>query len=244
MKYLVMWLITVMASFGMELSNELRYLKDVADNGYKIDINKLKELKEKMNIKTPSLARFLIPIYNMMIALQNTMKYSNNREMFLTELSVFDCLEEMSEYEKKEYAKKPTGLNAILVPFKVELKAQKAIRIENKQDGNIIYFELDVNKNIVIIKTIGPVSKLNHQEQVNAVNEALNQFKQNIENIRKVNQVLQDVEKDDIMNIGNSQNGLTFSKTQADIIELEKLKHELLDASLQEKDKVYKKNMN
>ena len=46
MKYLVMWLITVMASFGMELSNELRYLKDVADNGYKIDINKLKELNE------------------------------------------------------------------------------------------------------------------------------------------------------------------------------------------------------
>lgn len=40
MKYLFMWLITVIASFGMDITIVGKFLKDIVDCGYKIDLKK------------------------------------------------------------------------------------------------------------------------------------------------------------------------------------------------------------
>lgn len=44
MEFLALWLGTCVASFGMEITNELRMFKDAADAGYKIDVKRLSEL--------------------------------------------------------------------------------------------------------------------------------------------------------------------------------------------------------
>ena len=273
MKYLLMWGITVIASLSMELSNELRYFKDVADNGYKINLNKLNELLKQLNYQKPSLAKYLIPIYNMMLAMQNTMKYSNNRDMFFTGLNVLDCLEEMSEYEKSEYAKKPTGLNALLVPLKADLKLQRALKItvkgENGQEDSTIYLEIGTNEDITILKTIGPVSKLSNEEQLDIVYNELEILVQGVKEFGGFDKVIEQIKsnngivnistekyKDDsniqeknitsstvdkFENTSEQQSDLGFSKMRDDIAELEGLKQELLNATNNKKGKIYQK---
>lgn len=49
MEFLFLWLGTSIASFSMEIINELRLFKDVADAGYKIEVKRLSELGKQLN---------------------------------------------------------------------------------------------------------------------------------------------------------------------------------------------------
>lgn len=107
MELLVLWLGTSITSFCMEMANELRMFKDVADAGYKIDIRRLSDLSKQLNpnASKATLLSMLIPIFNIMQVFQRTVQYNNARPMILDQLNVMDALEEMSEIEKQEYQK-------------------------------------------------------------------------------------------------------------------------------------------
>lgn len=107
MELLVLWFGTSIASFCMEMANELRMFKDVADAGYKIDIRRLSDLSKQLNPNATkaTLLSMLIPIFNIMQVFQRTVQYNNARPMILDQLNVMDALEEMSEIEKQEYQK-------------------------------------------------------------------------------------------------------------------------------------------
>ncbi len=47
-----MYLFTFITSISVEIANELRIFKDVADAGYKIDFEKLSEFMKKVNPET------------------------------------------------------------------------------------------------------------------------------------------------------------------------------------------------
>ncbi len=114
----------------------------------------------------------LIPFYNVAQVLQRTMEYNNARPMVLDQLRIMDALEEMSEYEKEEYQKNPTGLNAFLVPIKNKIRFEKAtsIKFTNEEGVSTIYYDFDKsNDEIVIIKVTGPYSKLTVEEQKSKV---------------------------------------------------------------------------
>ena len=187
MKYLLMWLMTVCVSYGMELANELRYFKDIADNGYRVDFKKMNAKIRELNMPSPTIniRKYLIPFYNMFLTVQNTMNYINQRDMVFNSFKVLNCLEEMSEEEKREYAKKPTGLNAILIPLKMDLKLQKAskvvVRNENGEEGTI-YFDFNDEKGFIILKTTGYVSKLSVDEQEKLVKMQFREIKKLIIN--------------------------------------------------------------
>lgn len=177
MELLVLWLGTTIASFCMEMSNELRMFKDVADAGYKIDIRRLSELSEQLNPNAQNVAllSMLIPIFNIMQVLKRSAQYISARPMMLDQLSVLDALEEMSEIEKQEYQKKPTGLNAILIPLKAEIRMSKAasIKIETDTENSEIFYETDDSlDNITILKANGDASRLTVDEQKKKVIEA------------------------------------------------------------------------
>ena len=65
MEFLVLWLGTIVASFGLEIANELRMLKDVADAGYKINMERLSEIHKQINQDVPNatLQSMLIPVF-------------------------------------------------------------------------------------------------------------------------------------------------------------------------------------
>ena len=177
MDFLVLWLGTSVASFGMEIANELRIFKDVADAGYKVDIKRLSELGKQLNpnAKKITFLSGLIPIFNVMQVFQRTMQYNNVRPFILDQLSVIDALEEMSEIESEEYLKNPTGLNALIVPLKTEIRLSKAtlIKINDGDEYSEIYYEMGESlKDITILKVTGPASRLTVEEQKKKVVEA------------------------------------------------------------------------
>ena len=177
MEFLVLWLGTSLASFGMEIANELRMFKDAADAGYKVDVKKLSELGKQLNPNATkaTLLSMLIPIFNVMQVFQRTIQYNNVRPMILDQLSVIDALEEMSEIEKAEYLKKPTGLNALIVPLKTEIRLSKAtsIKINDGNEHSEIYYEMGESlDDITILKVSGSASRLTVEEQKKKVVES------------------------------------------------------------------------
>lgn len=164
----------------MEITNELRMFKDAADAGYKIDVKRLSELGMQLNPNATkeTLLSMLIPIFNVMQVFQRTIQYNNVRPMILDQLSVIDALEEMTESEKAEYLKNPTGLNTLVVPLKSEIRLSKAISIKIN-DGNEhseIYYEMGESlDDITILKVSGSASRLTVEEQKKRVVEAWEQ---------------------------------------------------------------------
>lgn len=176
MEFLVLWLVTSIASFGMEIANELRMYKDAADAGYKVDAERLSELGKQFdsNASNVTLLSMLIPIFNVMQVFQRTIQYNNARPMILDQLRLIGALEEMSEIEKTEYLKNPTALNALIAPFKAERRLSKATLLE-LNDGNEhseIYYEMGESlDDITILKVSGSASRLTVEEQKKKVVE-------------------------------------------------------------------------
>lgn len=131
MELLLLWLSTSITSICMEIANELRMFKDVADAGYKIDIKRLSDLSKQLNPNAPkaTLLSTLIPIFNIIQVFQRTIQYNNLRPTILDQLNAIDVLEEMLEIEKEEYSKNPTGLNALVIPIKTEIRILNAAKL-------------------------------------------------------------------------------------------------------------------
>ena len=131
MELMLLWLSTSITSICMEIVNELRMFKDVADAGYKIDIKRLSDLSKQLNPNAPkaTLLSTLIPIFNIIQVFQRTIQYNNLRPTILDQLNTIDVLEEMLEIEKEEYSKNPTGLNAFIIPIKTEIRILNASKL-------------------------------------------------------------------------------------------------------------------
>lgn len=183
MELLIMWLGTVVASFGMEIANEMRMFKDVADNGYKIDIKRLAEFSKQMNpngTKT-TLLSLLIPILNIAGVLQRTMQYNNARPMILTQLDVMDTLVDMTKEEQEQYQAKPTGLNALVLTIKKE-EVDKGTQVSfpDGAETSSIWFKTKDDGTRIIIKAEGPVATLSIAEQNKKLDEELSDMAKSI----------------------------------------------------------------
>ena len=173
MEIILVYLGTIIMGFVFELDNTFTMYKDVADAGYKIDNDRMKEFANRMNPKqnNNSLLRLLIPIYNIIKPMMIRLQYNQQKFALLDQLDVMDCLEEMTETEKVEYAKKPTGLNAILIPLKTKIELSKALKFEFKEEGTIWFIFDEKQKDIKIVKAEGPISKLPLAEQKQKLKE-------------------------------------------------------------------------
>lgn len=177
MEFLILWLGTIVTSFGIEIANELRMFKDVADVGYKVDVKRLSELGKELNPNATkaTLLSMLIPVFNVMQVFERTIQYNNVRPMILDQLSIIDVLEEMSEIEKTEYLKKTTGLNALIISLKSEISLSKATSIKrnNGNEYSEIYYKMGKSLNdITILKANGSASRLTVEEQKKEVIKA------------------------------------------------------------------------
>lgn len=245
MEFLVLWLGTTAASFAMELANEFKIFKDAADAGYKIDTKRLSEFQKQLSPDATKITflSMLIPLYNVMSVFQRVIQYENARPMILDQLSVTGVLEEMSDYEKKEYSKRPTGLNALIVPLKAESKLSKAnkVTINGVFGESVVYCEIDkTSHDINILSVSGPVSRLTVEEQKEKVIETmikilrpevgeLNNKEISSENIKESEKLdLSDgieIEKDEETSLSSSPKTSISEQKQT----LEKLKRELLE---------------
>ena len=177
MNFYVWWMVSIAASFGMGLQRDLKMIKDVADEGYKFDIKELSKIQKQMNPngKKNSFLEHFIPGYNILKQFQRAVQYNQNKPMILNQLSVMGVLQRMSEEEKKEYQKKPTGFNAILVPLKSNTTDTNPITFTRKDKNgqeDMIKFQI-INEDISIIEVSGPISTLSRNEQEEILKKSL-----------------------------------------------------------------------
>lgn len=242
MKIVVLWISTVAASFCIELTNELRMFKDVADAGYKINIDRLSDLSKKLNPDASkiTLLSMLIPIFNIIQVFERITKYNNIRPMLSDQLSIIDALEEMSEIEKQEYQKRPTGLNAILVPFKLEARIAKAdsVKIENDNEKSEIFYEIgDSLDDITILKVAGDASRLTEAEQkkkvIEAIKSSLSEETEEYDDVENATNTIKDNDDLELKNTDNKEEQKVTPKQESSLSRqkqaLEDLKNKLIE---------------
>lgn len=242
MKIVVLWISTVAASFCIELTNELRMFKDVADAGYKINIDRLSDLSKKLNPDASkiTLLSMLIPIFNIIQVFERITKYNNIRPMLLDQLSIIDALEEMSEIEKQEYQKRPTGLNAILVPFKLEVRIAKAdsVKIENDNEKSEIFYEIgDSLDDITILKVAGDAYRLTEAEQkkkvIEAIKSSLSEETEEYDDVENATNTIKDNDDLELKNTDNKEEQKVTPKQESSLSRqkqaLEDLKNKLIE---------------
>lgn len=254
MKIVVLWISTVAASFCIELTNELRMFKDVADAGYKINIDRLSDLSKKLNPDASkiTLLSMLIPIFNIIQVFERITKYNNIRPMLLDQLSIIDALEEMSEIEKQEYLKKPTGLNAILVPFKLEVRIAKAdsVKIENDNEKSEIFYEIgDSLDDITILKVAGDAYRLTEAEQkkkvIEAIKSSLSEETEEYDDVENATNTIKDNDDLELKDTDNKEEQNVTPKQESSPSrqkqELEDLKNKLIEL-IEEKEQAAQKS--
>lgn len=246
MEFLIIWLSTVAVSFGMEIANELRMFKDVADAGYRVDVNRLSELGKQLNPNSVNitLLSLLMPVVNIMYVFQRAIQYNNVRPMILDQLNVIDVLKEMTELEKIEYLEKPTGLNAAFVTLKSEipylnpLLYGSSIEINRDDEHSKIYYKTDRKTGeIIILKAIGDASKLTVEEQKNKIEEAYkNLIRSGIESYGDAEKFTEALKNTSNMDLSNNEEVKKHNETSSQELSvseqkelLENLKGELLE---------------
>lgn len=127
MNIIITWILTTLASTLIELANESRIFKDLADNGYKVNIDRLSQIQNMINNQKSKeiLFSLIIPIYNIIGVFHRSIQYNEIRPMLLDQLNTLGTLEEMTKEEKDKYSKKKTALNAIIICINSNLSEVK-----------------------------------------------------------------------------------------------------------------------
>lgn len=165
MEFVIIYIYSVIISFLTEITNELIIFKNIADQGYKVNMKKLSSLSNDENKKV--FLTLLMPIYNVFTAFNRFKEYHENREEVLKEFDSLGLIEKMTKVERKMYLEKPSYFNAFLVPLKFENRLRNAheINIDNGYSVGHVYYEIRKDiKDITILKAEGNLENKTEEE--------------------------------------------------------------------------------
>ena len=175
--------------------------------------------------------------YNIFYVFDKANKYNNARPMLLSQLDVAGVLEEMTDEEKKQYLKDPTGLNAIKIQIKSERKIKDIHTLEIKkknEKGKIIYRFNDTYDDVTVLKATGTLSRLTLEEQKKRVMDSWREFvNSGVEQYGGKEEFIEALHNNSSLHIEKKEEKKCSSLTELDISEqkqgLEKFKEELLN---------------
>ena len=235
---------TIVGSYCMQMANELRIFKDVADAGYKINTKKFFELQKQFspNAKKNIRLSLLIPGVNVVEVYKRIIQYNNYKFQMLDQLRVLDVLEEMSESEKEKYQKNPTGLNALFLPSNEDrLKNAIIMTIKDEEETSEIYYERGKSiDDITILKTTGPVSKLTTEEQKKKIIEGYRKTKTGMKEYGDEKSLISTLKKNKNLDLDENKNENKIDETLLRKLGLSERKQELenMKSKLLEEQKV------
>ena len=174
-------------SFSIKKIHELKILKDIADNAYKVDLKSLGKIEKILNSGAPKITFFsyLIPFYNIAKVIRRINYYNSNKSIILSQLDGIEYISEMNNFEKIEYLKNGSIINAINISLnsKKNLESADSVKIETDSLNSEIFYKKGKDKNdITILKTDGPVNQLTMSEQRRIIEDAFN-YNQEIDRI-------------------------------------------------------------
>lgn len=174
-----------LASFSIskliKVSVTLKLLKDLADEGYKLDLSKLEDNNSKQNILKH------IPGVNIIDAITEAKTY--DKFLFIEELKLERVLIPLTKKEERRYKKSRDFLTAFIINTReVYDKDERRITTE---DSKINFIE--ENGNIFITKVEGKAKDLPPEEQRHIVISEVNKIK---EKERILNEEIEEIKKE------------------------------------------------
>ena len=185
MEYLLIYIISIIASMGIELVGELSIIKELATKGYKLDMEKSSERKTKQERKKDILKKF-IPIYNIIHSFKQLAKYEKEKKKILENPSNYESIVEMNKIEKDLFNEKPkaiTALNLAISPIdeKNYRKPKGIIKISNgvyrhdNNDGTYTQIKFKKETDIIVITDLeGEILSLEPEQQLKELNKIFN----------------------------------------------------------------------
>lgn len=234
MNFLILWILTILSSYGVMLYTSISLIKNIFDNGYKFITTNLKEYGDKaqdLPINKIFKLSMLIPFYNLFTSFKIMFNYSQYPNRILLELKTLGIIEEMTEFEKQEYEKNPSLKTGLISQSRLE-KAMK-ITIKEELGESVAYVEVNDKEELDIIYATGPISRLSKEEQKAKVAKIFKEMTKELVDsfIQKLssseNDIIENEQENELSNYGAENNLETIRKRKEKLI---KLKQELIDS--------------
>ena len=170
MNILLAWLITSAEFLLIDTANSLRIFKTLADQGLKIDYDKFCEFYDNLNDDSKDcLYKMFIPFYNFYKTYTDIRDYNILYPYLIKEMYALGLLENMSDFELREYQKNPSIINALRVPLVCAKRLENAYvwELQNQEYSSTIWFELSNKKGleaIDILQVKGFLAKMKPEE--------------------------------------------------------------------------------
>lgn len=181
MEYIIIYLVTILASFGVEVVGELSFIKEVAQKGYKLDMKKATEHISKKERKMNIFKKF-IPVYNIIHSFKQLSDYEKQKNKILRNPEQAKSLVEMNEIERSLFEDKPSSITALnLAVTDIDEKNYRMpkgfISISNgtyrNENNDGTYTQIKFRKEtdrIVVTSLEGEILKLDPKEQQKELN--------------------------------------------------------------------------
>lgn len=225
MNFLILWILTILSSYGVIIYNSINFMKNVYDVGYKFNAKNLKDYGDEIqNLPINKIFKLgmLIPFYNLYSSFKAMLDFSQYENQILLELKTLGIIEEMNEFEKQEYAKNPSLKTELISQSRLE-KAMK-VTIKEELGESVAYVEVNDKKDFDIIYTTGPISKLSKEEQEAAIVTVFKNCKKEL-----IDTFIQELDNDENDIIKNSQRNEICNKQDENKLEaIRKKKEELI----------------
>lgn len=141
MNILLAWLITSAEFLLIDTANSLRIFKTLADQGLKIDYDKFCEFYDNLNDDSKDcLYKMFIPFYNFYKTYTDIRDYNILYPYLIKEMYALGLLENMSDFELREYQKNPSIINALRVPLVCAKRLENAYvwELQNQEYSSTI----------------------------------------------------------------------------------------------------------
>lgn len=234
MNFLILWVLTIISSYGVVIYSSINLMKNVYDEGYKFNKEILKDFSNKMQdlpINKIFKLSMLIPFYNLFTSFKIMFDYSQYLNRVLLGLKTLGIIEEMTEFEKQEYEKNPSLKTGLISQSRLE-NAMK-FTIKEELGESVAYVEVNDDEELDIIYSTGPISRLSKEEQKaklekyfeESEKELIDSFIQKLDNFEK--DIIENKQSNVISNDETENNLETIRKRKEYLI---KLKQELIDS--------------
>lgn len=168
MELIITWIITILVSLGIRYHFLISILKDMANNGYKLNMDNIEEISLQLDPSITQLSKVIlfIPLINLFTEIKRVTIYVKERESLFCFLRTTNILEEMTMEEIDKYYKNPSSWQVL----KMYWNCMPKINYIKLEDGSKIYFYYPNDKEksletIIITKVTGPADTLTREEQ-------------------------------------------------------------------------------
>ena len=153
-------------TFGLEMYNELRMLKNISDKGYKVNLDEVTDINEIVipNMPKARIIYMLIPGVNLYQVSKRISAFNKNGLSNLGNLDESLYLEKLSDAEKEYYKERPNGLRALNIIKKTEeMINRSSMHVSEKDRNSKIYFVVE-NGKFKLVRTTGIYSRITQED--------------------------------------------------------------------------------